>query len=176
MHHYRLNLDPVPASRPRVSKWGTYYGKRHKAFRSAALTLLSELREQGDLPQAPLSGSLGVRVGFNVKRPKTSKLTEPRGDIDNYLKILLDCCTGYLWEDDVQIQRICSYKLFAEAEGYIDIWIKEEKSDGTTNFEVPQRGDGEPTPDDLAASSDEGFDFCAGGFVTLPVQPPGRED
>lgn len=172
--HLRLDLNPVPASRPRVSKWGTYYGKRHKAFRSAALALLSEMREQGNLPQAPKGGRLWVRVGFHVQRPKTSKLTEPRGDIDNYIKILLDCCNGHLWEDDVQVQRICAYKRFADGEGYILIWIKEESNESNESLPTPS-GENKPATGDFEPPSDEGFDFCAGGFVSLPLQPPSGE-
>ena len=63
----RLELNPVPASRPRVSKWGTYYGKRHQAFRSEALDLLSGMREEGVLPEVPMSGKLRVWVVFSIK-------------------------------------------------------------------------------------------------------------
>jgi Holliday junction resolvase RusA-like endonuclease len=99
MRYLSLPLNPVPASRPRVSKWGTYYGKRHKAYRSKALALLNRMRDRDNLHN-PLSGRLIVFVLFEVERPRKTILEIPKPDIDNYLKLLLDCCTGFLWDDD----------------------------------------------------------------------------
>ena len=128
----RLELNPVPASRPRVSKWGTYYGKRHQAFRSEALDLLSGMREEGVLPEVPMSGKLRVWVVFSIKKPKTTKLATPRGDIDNYMKLLLDCCNGIIWEDDQQIAQINAFKNYASDEGSIDLVVEEidDETDG----------------------------------------------
>ena len=128
----RLELNPVPASRPRVSKWGTYYGKKHQAFRSEALALLSEMREEGILPEVPMSGKLRVWVVFSIKKPKTTKLATPRGDIDNYMKLLLDCCNGIIWEDDQQIAQINAFKNYASDEGSIDLVVEEidDETDG----------------------------------------------
>ncbi len=163
----RLNLNPVPASRPRVSKWGTYYGKRHQAFRSEALALLDGMREGGLLPDAPLSGRLRVWVVFSVKKPKTTKLMTPRGDIDNFMKITLDCCTGYIWEDDHQIERICAFKDFAVGEGSIDLVVEEIDNDNGD-----KETDAHPAADDPISLGDKGFDNCARGFVFIPNLPP----
>ena len=171
----RLDINPVPASRPRVSRFGTYYGKRHKAARSETLALLSEMREEGLLPEAPLSGRLRVWVVFSVKKPKTTKLTTPRGDIDNYLKLLLDCCTGYIWEDDQQITHICAFKDFAVGEGFIDLLV-EENDDGATDGVVRQDSEETlPDSDHPGTPRNTGFDFCAGGHVSLPDLPPRGE-
>ena len=32
-NEFVINVNPVPASRPRVTKWGTYYGKNYERFR-----------------------------------------------------------------------------------------------------------------------------------------------
>ncbi len=121
----RLPIDPVPASRPRVTRWGTYYGKRHQAFRVEALALLEKLREEGILPKEPSPEKLTVIVAFKVKKPRTSKLVTPRGDIDNYSKVFLDCCTGFVWRDDVQIEKLQATKAWAKDEGYIDLTVLE---------------------------------------------------
>lgn len=69
------------------------------------------------IPQAdaPLDGDLKVRVEFVCPRPKTTSRSNPRGDIDNYLKAILDVLTkkGY-WHDDDQIVRCLASKRFAE--------------------------------------------------------------
>lgn len=126
--YLRLDLNPVPASRPRVSRYGTYYGKRHQAFRSEALALLGDMREQGVLPSDPLSGRLQVYIGFFVKKPKGTKLETPRGDIDNYLKLVLDCCTtGGVWEDDTQVRCVHAFKTWASGrQGRTYLYIMED--------------------------------------------------
>lgn len=73
----------------------------------------------------PLSGSLEVTAIFNVVKPRTSKLSIPRGDIDNYLKTL-DICNGVLWGDDQQIQVVHGIKMFSDT-GSIELRIKEIK-------------------------------------------------
>jgi Holliday junction resolvase RusA-like endonuclease len=49
---------------------------------------------------------------------KTSKLTQPRGDLDNYIKALWDSCNGVVWGDDRQIIEVHATKEFGES-GYI---------------------------------------------------------
>lgn len=133
MRYLSLPLNPVPASRPRVSKWGTYYGKRHKAYRSKALALLNRMRDRDNLHN-PLSGRLIVWVLFEVERPRKTILEIPKPDIDNYLKLLLDCCTGFLWDDDTQVEIVSSRKCWTTGKGTTHIWIKEiNDEDGETN-------------------------------------------
>lgn len=105
-------MEPVPASRPRVSKWGTYYGKRYTAFRKEAKAAF----DAGDFGE-PLSGPLSVHLEFYCKRPKTTKRTTPRGDIDNFMKGILDSANGVLWEDDDQITKCSGKKVYEDEHG-----------------------------------------------------------
>lgn len=123
MFHIHLPLNPVPASRPRVTRWGVHYGKRHEAFRSQAKALLEDMRDSGTLPSPLMGGRLIAWVHFQVQRPKVTKLELPRGDVDNYAKLLFDCCSKFIYEDDVQIEVMSVKKSFAD-EGSIDLWLK----------------------------------------------------
>ena len=107
-----LPVEPVPASRPRVSKWGTYYGKRYTQFRKDAKAALDEL-SLGD----PLTGLLSVHLEFYCKRPKTTKRDRPRGDVDNYCKGILDSCNGVVFEDDDQIIKLSAKKFYEDKDG-----------------------------------------------------------
>ena len=113
---WRLWIDivPVPASRPRFSRWGgPYYGKRYTAFREQIAVLL----ERTELPvEFPLLGELEVSVIFVVEKPKTSKRTNPRGDIDNYFKTL-DVLNDVVWKDDDQLVTARMRKEFGETPG-----------------------------------------------------------
>ncbi len=105
-------MEPVPASRPRVSKRGTYYGKRYTKFRRAAKHALAQLKLG-----KPISGPISVHCAFYCKKPKTTKRDIPVGDVDNYLKSALDSCNGVLWDDDDQIVKCSGRKEFEDADG-----------------------------------------------------------
>ena len=126
MIYLNLPTNPVPASRPRVTRWATYYGKRHQACRAELCRLLDNNSLQ--LP-AVLRGRLIIWVLFTIKKPKTTKLKIPRGDIDNYSKLLFDAMTGRIWADDIQIEIMSARKSFGDV-GMYDVWIKEQNSGG----------------------------------------------
>ncbi len=107
-----LPVAPVPASRPRVTRWGTYYGKRYTQFRKDA----ADAFDQMDLWE-PILGEIAVHIEFFVKRPKTTKRTSPRGDIDNYTKAILDSANGRVFNDDDQITKLTAKKYWDDGEG-----------------------------------------------------------
>lgn len=100
----RVELAPVPASRPRVSKWGTYYTGTYKRWMKDA---------EATIPEAEVTwqGNLSVTLDLVAVRPPTTKRDNPRGDIDNYIKAILDALTkkGY-WNDDDQIVHLYAHK------------------------------------------------------------------
>jgi Holliday junction resolvase RusA-like endonuclease len=114
-------LEPVPASRPRVTRWGAYYGKRYTSFRKQAELVIPEV-----FTDQPLVGTLEVLVTFFCKRPKTTKREEPRGDVDNYVKAILDSCNGKVFEDDDQIKRITATKRWEDEDGArIELYVSQ---------------------------------------------------
>jgi Holliday junction resolvase RusA-like endonuclease len=124
-----LQVTPTPASRPRVSKWGTYYGKNYEKFRREVRDFLAdEYKKNGE----QLTGPLSVYLEFLVPPPKTTKRDYPRGDVDNYAKGPLDSITSHtdIWKDDDQIINLAVSKRFCAAneEPGIQILYKEEKA------------------------------------------------
>lgn len=103
--------NPVPASRPRVTNWGVFYGKTYTAWRKVAENAVP--RGQLDLPpHVPL---LVVHTAIG-ERPRTTKKFWPKGDCDNHVKGPLDVITkaeGW-WHDDDQIVSLISVKRFAD--------------------------------------------------------------
>lgn len=88
-------ITPVPASRPRVTRWGTYYGKRYKEWLKNAAELL------GTCTGTPIDQPVRAELLFAIPRSKTGKLTVPTGDGDNYEKAILDVIqhSGHLMDD-----------------------------------------------------------------------------
>jgi Holliday junction resolvase RusA-like endonuclease len=121
-------LDPVPASRPRFrvmkSKAGKpfvgapYYDGRYKTFLAEAKASLPKFDE-------PIEGPLQVFVDCYVARPKTTERDYPRGDVDNYVKGVLDVLTDRgLWNDDDQVTELQVTKQFAVTQPCIRVTIK----------------------------------------------------
>lgn len=100
--------QPVPASRPRVTKWGAHYGKTYDRWRRAARDFFFELDV---LVHSPVI----VVTEIIVLKARTSKREWPRGDNDNFEKAIWDAITKAeaCWKDDDQIIANYSIKRFA---------------------------------------------------------------
>lgn len=65
-------------------------------------------------------------MSFHMKKAKSSKLIAPAGDLDNYVKLVLDSMNGLLYNDDKQIVRLSATKQFCNSEYIIIEWSEEE--------------------------------------------------
>jgi len=82
------------------------------------------------IPESPLYFDKGtpidVKVVFVCKSPAKPANPYPVGDIDNYLKGILDAVTknGTYWKDDAQIVKITSSKRYVESGQDAGIWLE----------------------------------------------------
>lgn len=101
-------FEPVPASRARVTRWGTYHAKPYKNWLKQA----EEHLQSEDFRAS--AGHLRVHVAIIATRARTSKLTTPKGDADNYAKAALDALThAGIWPDDKWVVDLRTTKRFA---------------------------------------------------------------
>lgn len=123
-----FEIDPVPASRPQVTRWGVFYPKKYKQFRKDMDKLL--LKEHRVLLDRPLK----LDVTFFVHLPKSyskKKRDEMDGtycattfDLDNLEKAIYDCMTGYIYVDDRQIVQHTTRKVWVKEKGSIAVIIE----------------------------------------------------
>ena len=123
-----VETEPVPASRPRVSRWGGVgYGKRYTKFRKAVAEAIPKaLAKAGINPEdLPLDGALEVEFVFNCHKPKKPAHKYPRGDVDNYMKAIQDSLeSAGVFINDSQIVRVTGTKKYAEEVPCIAVHIK----------------------------------------------------
>lgn len=102
-----IRINPIPASRPRVTPGGTYHLKKYANFRREMRTILSDIK--GSLLEGTLYGDLVFHVGMPESWTKKKKIAKNKcycdnnADIDNYCKAALDSFNGIYYMDDSQI-------------------------------------------------------------------------
>lgn len=103
-------IKPVPKGRPRLSRYGgAYTPKETVEFENAIKALV-----KGQFRRHPIEGPLAVEVKLFFKAPKKASKPYPRGDLDNYVKAVLDALNGVVWVDDAQIIGIAAFKGYDE--------------------------------------------------------------
>jgi len=130
-----FNINPVPASRPRVTRWGTFYGKKYKEFKREMGVMLIESDRPSlvnpvlwleDLISADMTFFVPMARSWSKKKKslKNGQFCDNNADLDNYEKAILDSLNGVYFNDDRQIVQQKSQKIWAET-GSIRIILKE---------------------------------------------------
>jgi len=113
-----FDINPCPASRPRVTRWSTYYPKKYTQFKKDMIALTSELYI------TPSESLLSVNIGFYIGMPKSwskkkkelknGQYCDNNADVDNYLKAILDSLNEVIYVDDRQIVEVYAKKLYSD--------------------------------------------------------------
>lgn len=108
-----IPVAPVPASRPRISKYGNYYPKTYTEFRKLVYRCLKKLQGKHE---AVDKVEFSVDLELICKKPKKPTNPYPRGDVDNYAKGYLDSITyaQLFWVDDIQVVKLNITKRYQE--------------------------------------------------------------
>ena len=111
----RVATAPSPTSRPRFARIGnfvrTYFAENYQTYVADCMKRMAEHAETFPIGGRPLVARFDV-IGA---RPKTTKLSSPRGDVDNYVKGALDAATkAGLWSDDGRIETLIVTKRWAK--------------------------------------------------------------
>lgn len=117
-----LPINPVPASRPRVTRWSTYYKEPYNTFLKEAHDVVAKVWKTG-----PLTTWLRVTIYVYPVRPKKPSNPYPAPDYDNYAKAVGDAMEKVVYMNDKQIIDGRCIKAYAPAgvAGYIKVMIEE---------------------------------------------------
>lgn len=112
---YKLEFEILPVSkeRPRFSKVnGIVRVRTSTKTRSFERTIAALARKQLTACK-PFEKLIVANVDFHFKRPKHTKLSTPKKDIDNLMKSLFDALNEVAYLDDTQIVEVHARKSWA---------------------------------------------------------------
>ena len=108
-----IPIAPVPASRPRVPRFGKpYYVGKYKVFRTEFGPIIDQVCE--DISHEVYDHPLQVSLGFVCYKPAKPANSFPNGDIDNYVKAALDQMNGKLFVDDKLVTTLVAWKRYTQ--------------------------------------------------------------
>jgi len=130
-----INVTPSPLPRARHASRGGFVSSYYTAitkdkFNDYTNAILKALEEQSEYSQEQLlqaskkGNTLSVSCAFYLPIPKsTSKKRtvlmedmwhDKKPDLDNLIKMILDRCTGILFEDDNNVSKIIGVKKYSQ--------------------------------------------------------------
>jgi len=114
---FLIPVEPYPQRRPRIFKTKT--GKYLTIYPGAGAKQRLMIREfvlKNGGKKFPKPTPLRLEVKFVLKKPTSARRKYPsvRPDLDNYVKLLKDALSGYLWDDDGQIVELIAKKEYGE--------------------------------------------------------------
>jgi Holliday junction resolvase RusA-like endonuclease len=124
-----IPFRPCPCPRPKVTHYGTFYGKNYTAFKQVVNEWLDKQKIM------KLEGPLEAEMVFAIpmpdswsKKKKAAHLTRAHAvkpDCDNLIKSVFDILNGRAFNDDSQIARIRASKIWVDSPGHIIVEINE---------------------------------------------------
>ena len=112
--HVTIPGKPIPAARPRVTRYGTYIPKPQQEYmeilKSSIATAMHSQRCEIARTGVPVELVVSVHVPWPKGARKSDAITTvplvTRPDGDNYLKMAMDAGNGVIYEDDSQVWRM----------------------------------------------------------------------
>jgi Holliday junction resolvase RusA-like endonuclease len=118
--NFSIPIDPVPASRPRFTRSGhAYTAEPYRSFKDNLRELVAAQMVNTPVFDSPVV----VDLFITCPEPKTTKLSHPKPDVDNYAKAVLDAMNGIVFKDDSLVVDLRVRKRWG-ASGEIKVSVK----------------------------------------------------
>ena len=109
------DIEPVPFKRVMGGK-RRYNDKRYSEYKD----VLGYFALQAMHGQPPLTGAIKLSADFYKPKPK-SITSRNWGDVDNFLKAVMDALTGICYDDDRQVVDVHARKFFGTPKVFITL-------------------------------------------------------
>jgi len=107
-HSQFIETKPIPKGRPRMTRYGRVYTPaRTLESEDIIRTAYTGPKYEGDVMLVCTFSKDGISINLQNIAQNDSKL---RGDLDNYIKLLMDGLNGVAWADDKQVTLIVGSK------------------------------------------------------------------
>ncbi len=108
------DLRPIPAPRPRVTRWGTYNDPKYTEYKEAI--------KASTKVETPLQGAIKMSILFQFEKTKSWTKKKKRDaywhtqrpDADNLAKGVKDAINGLCYKDDSQICDLDVVKVWGD--------------------------------------------------------------
>ena len=114
------DLNVIPFNRPRFNRGKVFNSARYTEFKTA-LGLIAKSQMQG---RDPIVGAFKISAEF-YKKSTQDILNKNFGDLDNFLKAVLDSLNGIVFADDAQCVEFVKIRKFKSEVPKIIIKIEE---------------------------------------------------
>ena len=107
-------MVPVPKGRPRLAGGHVFTPKKTHDAENYIRSMVKR-----SWKSVPLMGPVSLVIRFWFHKPKHGKHATPiaSGDLDNYLKTVMDALNKLVYEDDRQVVHVDASKLYCAAGG-----------------------------------------------------------
>lgn len=123
-----FNIAPVPASRPRVTRWGTYYSKKYTQFREDMGKLILGTRRTLYAQPLKLDVTFFIEIAKSSSKKRVAELDNTycvsNVDLDNLEKAIYDSMNDYIYLDDKQIVEHTTRKKWSKDSPRIEVIIE----------------------------------------------------
>lgn len=107
-HSQFIETKPIPKGRPRMTRRGRVYTPaRTLESENVIRTAYTGPKYEGDVILICTFSKDGISINLQNITQGNTKL---RGDLDNYIKLLMDGLNGVAWTDDKQVTVIVGSK------------------------------------------------------------------
>lgn len=113
-------INVVPFNRPRFCEGRGFNSARYASFKEE----LGEIAKAEMKGREPIKGAFRISVDF-YKKSTQNLLKKNFGDLDNFLKAVLDSLNGICYEDDAQCVEFGKCRKFKSENPKIKIKIEE---------------------------------------------------
>ena len=123
MYNLTIFANPIAASRPRVTRWSTYYKEPYNSYKSFLRNKVIESMPDSFLSVFDASMALKMNIIFEMEIPKSYSKKKrlslvgtyviKKPDTDNLIKSVQDGLNGIVYHDDSQIASVNAVKIYS---------------------------------------------------------------